>query len=306
MAARGQVPSSRPQPAPSTASPRLPPVLQHPLSRLGDPGRLVLRGYAPCGQRPAGGSGGTWAPPQQPPEPKLLPPFRGARSLQSPQQPQENPARAYLDKPKLPLFGQRADIGNPAVSRTSFASSKTSLLSQPGTQLRIEADELEHILWEKMRSGGYFTMRQLFKNNDPESKGQVNRDVLLMMLTKFLGRYISFKQYQQLLLRLKLQDKAVVKFEELYAAIRDPATFGAPAWLDPINHRQGDRIMMTASQVHAQLKEKAKQRSLDIADLMPEKNPDDDIRILMPEFKNILNKLGFHIGNEEFEKLWRR
>ncbi|XP_039398208.1 EF-hand calcium-binding domain-containing protein 6-like isoform X11 [Mauremys reevesii] len=72
------------------------------------------------------------------------------------------------------------------------------------------------------------------------------RDVLLMMLTKFLGRYISFKQYQQLLLR-----------------------------------------------------------SLDIADLMPEKNP-DDIRILMPEFKNILNKLGFHIGNEEFEKLWRR
>ncbi|XP_077672287.1 EF-hand calcium-binding domain-containing protein 6-like [Eretmochelys imbricata] len=107
--------------------------------------------------------------------------------------------------------------------------------------------KLEHILHEKMRSGGYFTMRQLFKNNDPEGKGQVNRDVLLMMLIKFLGRCISFKQYQQLLLR-----------------------------------------------------------SLDIADLVPQKNPGDDIRILMPEFKNILNKLGFHIGNEEFEKLWRR
>ncbi|XP_039398195.1 EF-hand calcium-binding domain-containing protein 6-like isoform X3 [Mauremys reevesii] len=303
MAARGEVPCSRPQPAPSTASPRLPPVIQHPLSRLGDPGRLALRGYAPCGPQPAGGSGGTRAPPQQPPEP--LPPFRGARSLLAAQQPQETSARASPGQPKLPLFGQRADVGNPAASRASFASSRTSLLSQPGTQLRIEADELEHILCEKMRSGGYFTMRQLFKNNDPEGKGQVNRDVLLMMLTKFLGRYISFKQYQQLLLRLKLQEKAIIKFEELYAAIRDPATSGAPAWLDPINHRWGDRIMMTASQVHAQLKEKAKQRSLDIADLMPEKNP-DDIRILMPEFKNILNKLGFHIGNEEFEKLWRR
>ncbi|XP_039398196.1 EF-hand calcium-binding domain-containing protein 6-like isoform X4 [Mauremys reevesii] len=244
MAARGEVPCSRPQPAPSTASPRLPPVIQHPLSRLGDPGRLALRGYAPCGPQPAGGSGGTRAPPQQPPEP--LPPFRGARSLLAAQQPQETSARASPGQPKLPLFGQRADVGNPAASRASFASSRTSLLSQPGTQLRIEADELEHILCEKMRSGGYFTMRQLFKNNDPEGKGQVNRDVLLMMLTKFLGRYISFKQYQQLLLR-----------------------------------------------------------SLDIADLMPEKNP-DDIRILMPEFKNILNKLGFHIGNEEFEKLWRR
>ncbi|XP_005282043.2 EF-hand calcium-binding domain-containing protein 6-like isoform X2 [Chrysemys picta bellii] len=306
MAARGEVPSSRPQ-APSTASPRLPPVIQHPLSRLGDPERLALRGYAPCGQQPAGGSGGTRAPPQQPPEPELLlPPFRGARSLLSPRQPQENSARADPGKPKLPLFGQRADTGNPAVSRASFASSRTSLLSQPGTQLMIEADELEHILREKMRSGSYFTMRQLFRNNDPEGKGQVNRDVLLMMLTKFLGRYISVKQYQQLLLRLKLQDKAIIKFEELYAAIRDPATSGAPAWLDPINHRLGDRIMMTASQVHAQLKEKAKQRSLDIADLMPQKNPGDDIRILMPEFKNILNKLGFHIGNEEFEKLWRR
>nr|XP_048703904.1 EF-hand calcium-binding domain-containing protein 6-like isoform X1 [Caretta caretta]XP_048703905.1 EF-hand calcium-binding domain-containing protein 6-like isoform X1 [Caretta caretta] len=344
MAARGEVPSGRPQ-APSIASPRLPPVIPHPLSRLGDPERLALRGFAPRGQRPAGGSGGARAPPPQPPEPELLAPAsRGARSLPAPRQPQEVSARAAPGKPKLPLFGtcrqsvgrgpqgaslppsrgswreppgraelpreestgQQADIGNSAVSRASFASSRTSLLSQPGGQLSIEADELEHILHEKMRSGGYFTMRQLFKNNDPEGKGQVNRDVLLMMLTKFLGRCISFKQYQQLLLRLKLQDKAIIKFEELYAAIRDPATSGAPAWLDPISHRQGGGVMMTASQVHAQLKEKAKQRSLDIADLMPQKNPGDDIRILMPEFKNILNKLGFHIGNEEFEKLWRR
>nr|XP_048703908.1 EF-hand calcium-binding domain-containing protein 6-like isoform X4 [Caretta caretta] len=285
MAARGEVPSGRPQ-APSIASPRLPPVIPHPLSRLGDPERLALRGFAPRGQRPAGGSGGARAPPPQPPEPELLAPAsRGARSLPAPRQPQEVSARAAPGKPKLPLFGtcrqsvgrgpqgaslppsrgswreppgraelpreestgQQADIGNSAVSRASFASSRTSLLSQPGGQLSIEADELEHILHEKMRSGGYFTMRQLFKNNDPEGKGQVNRDVLLMMLTKFLGRCISFKQYQQLLLR-----------------------------------------------------------SLDIADLMPQKNPGDDIRILMPEFKNILNKLGFHIGNEEFEKLWRR
>nr|XP_014431685.2 EF-hand calcium-binding domain-containing protein 6-like [Pelodiscus sinensis] len=202
--------------------------------------------------------------------------------------------------------GQRADIGNPAVSRASFINRRISLLSQPGTQLRIEADELEHILHEKMRSGGYFTVRQLFKNNDPEGKGQVSRDVLLMMLTKFLGRYISFKQFQQLLLRLKLQDKAVIKFEDLYAAIRDPSTSGAPVWLDPISHRRGDRVMMTASQVHSQLKEKAKQRLLDIANLLPQKNPGGDIRILMPEFKNMLNKLGFHIVNEEFEKLWRR
>ncbi|XP_038256136.1 EF-hand calcium-binding domain-containing protein 6-like isoform X2 [Dermochelys coriacea] len=333
MAARGEVPSGRP-PAPSIASPRLPPVIQHPRSRLGHPERLALRGFAPRGQRPAGGS-----PPSRScsPPSAVLAPSRPRRSRSRsrsrrrapPARPRPRPSsrcsvsagRAWRAARKGPVCprppglaelpreestGQQADIGNSVVSRASFASSRTSLLSQPGTQLRIEADELEHILHEKMRFGGYFTLRQLFKNNDPEGKGQVNRDVLLMMLTKFLGRYISFKQYQQLLLRLKLQGKAIIKFEELYAAIRDPATSGAPAWLDPINHRQGDRIMMTASQVHAQLQEKAKQRSLDIADLMPQKNPGDDIRVLMPEFKNILNKLGFHIGSEEFEKLWRR
>lgn len=60
--------------------------------------------------------------------------------------------------------------------------------------------------------------------------------------------------------RLKLQDKTIIKFEELYAAVRDPATSGAPAWFDPVSHRHMDRPTMTASQVHVQLKEKVKQR----------------------------------------------
>lgn len=47
-------------------------------------------------------------------------------------------------------------------------------------------------------------------------------------------------------------------------------------------------------------------RSLDIADLIPQKNPESDVRILKPEFKNILSKLGFPMGSEEFEKLWQR
>ncbi|XP_075786422.1 uncharacterized protein LOC142829638 isoform X2 [Pelodiscus sinensis] len=137
MAARGEVPPSRPQ-APSVASARLPPVTQHPLSRLGAPESLSLRGHAPSGQEPAGGSGCTRAPPPPPPGPELRPRFRGARS---PQPLPEASARADPGKPKLPVFGQRADIGNPAVSRASFINRRISLLSQPGTQLRIEADE---------------------------------------------------------------------------------------------------------------------------------------------------------------------
>ncbi|MGH0167981.1 UNVERIFIED_CONTAM: hypothetical protein FKN15_059367 [Acipenser sinensis] len=148
-------------------------------------------------------------------------------------------------------------------------------------------------------------MRQLFRNNDPEAKGQVNRDVLLMVLTKLLGRFISSKQYQQLLLRLQLSEKTIVKFEELYAAVRDPVAEGAPAWLNTVNRYNG-RALMTAAQVHAQLKEKTKQRFLDLAELLPQKNPGGASRIVAPEFQNILNRMGFHMEEEEFEKLWKR
>ncbi|MBN3281965.1 EFCB6 protein, partial [Polyodon spathula] len=209
------------------------------------------------------------------------------------------------NKTRLPIFGQQADIGSRAESRVSQTSSRASTVSRPGTQLRIEVDELEHLLREKMRAGGYFTMRQLFKNNDPEAKGQVNRDVLLMVLTKLLGRFISSKQYQQLLLRLQLSEKTIVKFEELYAAVRDPVADGAPAWLNTVNRYSG-RALMTASQVHAQLKEKTKQRFLDLAELLPQKNPGGASRIVAPEFQNMLNRMGFHMEEEEFEKLWKR
>ncbi|KAG8453698.1 hypothetical protein GDO86_000361 [Hymenochirus boettgeri] len=202
--------------------------------------------------------------------------------------------------------GQKADIGSRAESRVSDASSRSSTFSRPGTQLRIEVDELEHVFREKMKSGGYFSLRQLFKNNDPEGKGQVNRDVLLMMLTKFLGRFISSKQFHQLLLRLNLSEKAIIKFEELYAAIRDPVTSSRPTWLDPINRKAEEKTLMTASQVHALLKEKTKQRFEDLVELISKKNQYDSARILPPEFRLMLEQLGFRLEEEEFEKLWKR
>ncbi|XP_029442190.1 EF-hand calcium-binding domain-containing protein 6-like [Rhinatrema bivittatum] len=286
-------------PVPRSGLPRLPRI-QHPLSLLGDPDTISVRGFS----RAQGELQSNRAP--STPEKGDLAPILAPLQQQHIPEGMQVIVSANPSKMRLPIFGQPADIGSRAESRVSLASSRASSMSRPGTQLRIDVDELEHVFREKMRTGGYFTLRQMFKNNDPEGKGQVNRDVLLMLLTKFLGRFISSKQYYQLLLRLKLNDKAIIKFEELYAAIRDPMPAGLPAWLDPINRRQTDRVMMTASQVHAQLKEKAKQRFLDLADLIPQKNPGGATRILMPEFRNMLNQLGFSLEDEEFEKLWKR
>ncbi|XP_030048073.1 uncharacterized protein LOC115462198 [Microcaecilia unicolor] len=215
-------------PVPSSGLPRLP-VIQHPLSLLGDPETISLRGFsrAPCETQ---SNRAPHTPEKCGPAPILAPLQHnipeGVQVI----------ASADPSKTRLPIFGQRADIGSRAESQVSLASSRASSISRPGTQLRIEVDELEYVFREKMRTGGYFTLRQMFKNNDPEGKGQVNR--------------------------LKLNDKAIIKFEQLYAAIRDPVPSGLPAWLDPINRKQTERIMMTASQVHTQLKEKAKQSFL--------------------------------------------
>ena len=45
-------------------------------------------------------------------------------------------------------------------------------------------------------------------------------------------------------------------------------------------------------------------RFLDVADMIPQLNPGGTGRILKPEFRNALNKMLFHMDEDEFEKLW--
>ena len=43
-----------------------------------------------------------------------------------------------------------------------------------------------------------------------------------------------------------------------------------------------------------------------MASLIPQKNPGGTRRILKPEFRNAISSLGFHMQDEEFDKLWGR
>ena len=44
----------------------------------------------------------------------------------------------------------------------------------------------------------------------------------------------------------------------------------------------------------------------DVADLVPQCNPDGSGRILKPELRNSLNQMGFFMDDAEFEKLWQK
>lgn len=287
------------------------PKIEHPLSRLGNPDNIAVRGMSRDGFR----SGSAL-------EQEILPhrnssqrkhrssASRSAQKAATPVPLDSIPEGVKVQeaadqtKPRLPVFGSSRNFSR-ADSRASNGS-RYSTLSRPSTQTRIEIDELENIVKDKFKSGGYFQVRQMFKNNDPEGRGNVTTEALLHILTSILGRMVTPKQYHLLLKRLHLDEKTIIRFDEFYSHFRESVSSEYPRWLDPIARKQVDRAQMSASQVHAQLKEHAKQRFLDLADLVPQLNPGGSANIVKPEFQNTLNKLGFFMDEHEFEKLWKK
>ena len=59
---------------------------------------------------------------------------------------------------------------------------------------------------------------------------------------------------------MNLDDRQAIKLEEFYAFFRHVTSKEMPGWMDPVNRHQSDKLVMSAAQVHAQLKERAKQR----------------------------------------------
>jgi len=204
------------------------------------------------------------------------------------------------NKPSIPIFGSRADMASRAESRLSRLNSAASSLQ--GLD-KASVDEIEFILREKMKTG-YYTIKNTFKEFDPEGKGIVSREALARILQNFLSRSISLSQFNKLMVRLKLDHKKMISYDEFYASFRPPKKADeGPAWLEL---EKPDIKYMSAAQVHAHLKEKAKQRFLDVADLIPQMNPGGSGRILKPELRNVLNKMGFYMEDDEFEKLWQK
>lgn len=212
-------------------------------------------------------------------------------------------------KARLPIFGNRADIASRAGSTYSqpdnFQARVASRLSTANSQQRLEIDELEMLLREKVKTC-YFELKKKFKDVDPQEKGNVSRDALFRILVTTLNRPMNPNQFNKLMDRLGFGKRLVLSFQEFNAAFREVDNNEYPRWMDPVQRQWKDKDTMTATQVHHHLKEKAKQKIKDIADLIPQTNPDGAGHILKPEFKNTLNKMGFFMDDVEFERLWQR
>ncbi|KAL9978672.1 hypothetical protein ACROYT_G016217 [Oculina patagonica] len=297
------------------------PAIPHPLSRMDDPTNLNVRGLSRDGSRVASRQSLTFGQDFDRGKLNALRPItadqvpwrltRSSNGFGGQHSPRNNGFAGIPEgvevkladdprKPTIPIFGSRADMASRAESRLSRLNSAAS--SQQGPD-KASVDEIEFILREKMKTG-YYTIKNTFKESDPESKGIVSRETLARILQNFLSRSISLSQFNKLMVRLKLDHKKMISYDEFYASFRPPKKADeGPAWLEL---EKPDLKYMSAAQVHAHLKEKAKQRFLDVADLIPQINPGGSGRILKPELRNVLNKMGFYMEDDEFEKLWQK
>ncbi|KAM4636670.1 EF-hand calcium-binding domain-containing protein 6-like [Discoglossus pictus] len=172
-------------------------------------------------------------------------------------------------------------------------------LNYVSPQLGLQCEELEYQLDEKINSGGFYNLKHLFFSNDPENRGRVTRDVLLVILTTFLGRYISCQHFDHLLQRLHLGGKQVITFDAFYEYFKKTENNDPPEWLDPLKRKQKP-IMKTAHQVHLDLKEFANTRYFELLKLFPK----DALKY--SEFRNVLSKFGMVMTDKEYDKLWDR
>lgn len=295
------------------------PQIEHPLSRMENPEHLGVRGVSRAGDRPGshpalGMSSRPLANENTYPTRKSVSALgresrRGSRmSMSYPNyntQPiPEGVEVTYGDpnKTRLPVFGSRADV---VVSRAGAESRVSSRLSNASARARLEIDEIEAQLRQKMR-GSFYEVKKRFKDMDPEQKGNVSREALHRILVIVLAREMGQSIFNRLMDRFGFSDRQIINYTEMFAHFREmPDDY--PQWMDPVQRNYAsDKASMTSGEVHAQLREKAKQRFLDIADLIPQINPGGTGRILKSEFKQMCNKLMFYMEDSEFEKLWKK
>lgn len=302
------------------------PQIQHPLSRMSNPNDMDIRGVSRSGDRPMSNplGGRPLASESHYPLRKSMSALSGRESRQASRLGRDNAPQALPiesipegvevtfgdpNKTRMPIFGRASESNKADVSaRPDIPPSRaSSRLSTASAQARLEIDELEMLLRQRMR-GNFYEIRKQFQNNDPEGKGNVSREALYRILMTVLSRQLTQNQFNKLLDRLGFQNKVVINYTEFFSLFRkineEDSSF--PKWMDPVQRTHLEKAHMTADQVHQQLREKAKQRVMDVGELIPQMNPGGSGRIMKPELRQLLNRLMFYMDDDEFEKLWNK
>lgn len=218
------------------------PKIEHPLSRLDNPDHISVRGVSRASDRSSTASSSLFSLPVREDASIKLKDFPAIvedepAAVKVPDGVQTVPAAANAANPPLPIFGNRASMSRGGLeSRAGSSMSKSSFLSRPDTQCRVEVDEIETILRDRLRTGGGVTsFLQAFKNNDSEGRGSVGKEALKHCLVAFTGRKMTSKQLYMLLKRMHLDKNTSIKFEDFCSYYNSTTSQENPEWLHPIS-----------------------------------------------------------------------
>ncbi|XP_052807239.1 EF-hand calcium-binding domain-containing protein 6-like isoform X11 [Mya arenaria] len=274
---------------------RLPnlPVIEHPMSRLGDRADLAVRGSSTLGRHAAG---------------SLTRSQTDVGFKQS--RPDVNDVRKstperILNWPPEHLKGP----GKPHVK------SKEYNYQPRNTQ------ELIEVIREKFGTG-YYGIRHLFRSNDPTGKGAVSREALQKILYTLCG-YITPDQYTKLLRAMHLEGKTPIHFDtfvQFFKETEDKKNWVSALQTAPLHQVDPSYpevyLRRTDMRVHdpytsmpfsdAIFKEKCKSKNFDARRVFPAAVFEAGGLILPPQLREAHATLGIYMTDEDFSKLWQR
>lgn len=133
-------------------------------------------------------------------------------------------------KIRLPVFGNASRLSG------SIENGNTTSRS---AQARIEVDEIEMLLRNRVNRQNLTKIKKRFKDNDPDGRGFVSREALHRIIITLVKKVFSQTIFVRLLSRLGLCTKSCISIKEFWRSLHSDDEENS-FWLDPIqrhNHQ---------------------------------------------------------------------
>ncbi|KAK3096739.1 hypothetical protein FSP39_002809 [Pinctada imbricata] len=183
------------------------PVIEHPMSRLGNREELSVQGSARLDMKRE--------------KAFALSPTRSARFRDGPMVP---PNSARKSAPERILQWPPEHVVGPNKQKLKRSETTFSFSSQKPTE------EVHERIKERITTG-FHGLKHLFKANDPAGKGTVSREALLRILYSLVG-YISQDQYSKFLRKNNFDNKDHISFDEFVSCFKENETV-QKEWISP-------------------------------------------------------------------------
>ncbi|KAL3881789.1 hypothetical protein ACJMK2_028182, partial [Sinanodonta woodiana] len=272
------------------------PVIQHPMSRMGDAQDLNIRGSSSIAIR----------------RENTVVTIRSGRAEVGNNNGAQNHMRKSVPE-RIVQWPPEYTLG----------PDKSKQKKQDAVTIPKNTDEVREMIKDKLTTG-FYGLRHLFRSNDPTGQGNVSREALLRILYTLCG-YIPTDQYNKLLKMLNLDGRPTISFDAFVSCFRDNETVRrewvssvAQIAMDEMNKRKHPEELLRSFDImthdpytsgpfsDAIFRAKCRSRKFDAKKIFPESCFDPNGMILPPQLREAYAQLGIFMHDIDFERLWQR